>query len=25
MAEPSHGGTDGKAMFTSLMSQMALA
>jgi len=25
MSEPSHGGTDGKAMFTSLMSQMALA
>ncbi|WP_298674787.1 phosphoribosylformylglycinamidine synthase subunit PurQ [uncultured Lentibacter sp.] len=25
MAEQSHGGTDGKAMFTSLMSQMALA
>ncbi|MBU2982223.1 phosphoribosylformylglycinamidine synthase subunit PurQ [Lentibacter algarum] len=25
MAEPSHGGTDGKAMFDGLMSQMALA
>lgn len=24
MSEPSHGGTDGKAMFTSLMSQMVL-